>query len=200
MYKVKKVYFISNDNLYSDGLLGESLNPDPVNVVDLSGESFNSAIPRLFLPYTKSRYLYVVWKIWVKDIFSKNTSINFIVAMGMELSYLPLQKKEHRLKYDDLSNLVGLGWIEYTVPIEIESNKFDWIQPSINITACGYPYSKYMKMDYIRFIQFERDQIYFPKMGHLSPFFKLHPNIPDAFEDEYFSKKEAENLIELEDI
>jgi len=37
-------------------------------------------------------------------------------------------------------------------------------------------------------------------MGHLSPIYKLHPNVPEAFEDKYFSKKEMENWLELKDI
>lgn len=46
-------------------------------------------------------------------------------------------------------------------------------------------------------MQFERDPIYFPKMGHLLPIYKYHPNILSS---KYFPKKETENLITLEDI
>ncbi|CAB4377136.1 unnamed protein product [Rhizophagus irregularis] len=66
--------------------------------------------------------------------------------MGVEpsLYYSLHQRREHRLEYDDLSKLVGLGWIEFTVPIKIKSNKFDWVQPSI--TANG-PFID-MQIDY----------------------------------------------------
>ena len=37
-------------------------------------------------------------------------------------------------------------------------------------------------------------------MGHLLPFHKVHPNVPEAFKDKYFPKKEMENLLELKDI
>jgi hypothetical protein len=32
--------------------------------------------------------------------------------------------------------------------------------------------------------------------GHL----ELYPNVPEAFKDKYFSRKEMENLLELRDI
>jgi hypothetical protein len=37
-------------------------------------------------------------------------------------------------------------------------------------------------------------------MGHFLPIHKLLPNVPKAFKDKYFSKKEMENLLELKDI
>ncbi|GBC06864.1 hypothetical protein RclHR1_00710015 [Rhizophagus clarus] len=147
MYKVKKVYFLSN---ISNILLKSDIN-------SLSGKSFdakdiqlNLELPKLSLPYIKSKYLYIVWKICVKTGLSKDTTLNFIVEMGVEpgLFYSlsdQHQKKEHRLKYDELSKLIGLGWIEYTVPINIESNKFDWIQPSITT------YEHFIDMVYLLF-------------------------------------------------
>ncbi len=56
------------------------------------------------------------------------------------------------------------------------------------------------KIDYVRLTSFKRDPIYFPKMGHLLPIYKSHPNVPEAFEDKYFSKKEMENLLKPKDI
>ncbi|RGB34931.1 hypothetical protein C1646_742527 [Rhizophagus diaphanus] len=158
----------------------------------------NLELPKLPLSYVKSKYLYIVWKICIKNILSKNITMNFIVDIGVEPSlYYSLpdqhQKKECRLKYDDLSKLVGIGWIEYTIPINIEPNKFDWVQPSI--TANG-PFID-MQIDYVRFMQFERDPIYFPKMGHLLPIYKFHPNILNS---KYFLEKETEDLITMEDI
>ncbi|PKK66275.1 TPR-like protein [Rhizophagus irregularis] len=192
MYKVKKVYSISNiSNIH----LKNDIN-------SLSGKSFdakdvhlNLELPKLLLPYVKSQYLYIVCKICVKNILSKNATMDFIFDMGVEpsLYYSLHQRREHRLEYDDLSKLVGLGWIEFTVPIKIKSNKFDWVQPSI--TANG-PFID-MQIDYVRFMQFERDPIFFPKMGHLLPIYKFHPNILSS---KYFPKKETENLITLEDI
>ena len=56
------------------------------------------------------------------------------------------------------------------------------------------------KIDYVRLTLFKRDPIYFPKMGHLLPIYRLHSNVPEAFEDKYFSKKEMEKSLELKDI
>ena len=32
------------------------------------------------------------------------------------------------------------------------------------------------------------------------PIHKVYPNVPEAFKDKYFSKREIENLMELEEI
>ena len=57
------------------------------------------------------------------------------------------------------------------------------------------------KIDYARITgKDENEPICFPQTGHLLPTFKTHPNVPEAFEDKYFSKKEKENLLELKDI
>jgi len=32
------------------------------------------------------------------------------------------------------------------------------------------------------------------------PIYKFYPNVPEALKDKYFSKKEVENLMKLEDI
>jgi hypothetical protein len=37
-------------------------------------------------------------------------------------------------------------------------------------------------------------------MGHFLPIHKLLPNVPKAFKDKYFSRKDIENLLELQDI
>ncbi|CAB4410389.1 unnamed protein product [Rhizophagus irregularis] len=195
MYKVKKVYFISS---ISNILLKSDINSLSGRSFDAKDVHLNLKLPKLLLPYVKSQYLYIVWKICVKNILSKNANMNFIVNMGVESSlYYSLpdqhQKKEHRLNYDDLSKLVGLGWIEYTVPINIKSNKFDWVQPSV---IANGPFID-MQIDYVRFMQFERDPIYFPKMGHLLPIYKFHPNILSSIN---FPKKETENLITPDDV
>ena len=46
-------------------------------------------------------------------------------------------------------------------------------------------------------VEKERETIYFTKMDHYLP---ILPNVPVAFKDKYFSRKEIENLIELKDI
>ncbi|PKC08823.1 TPR-like protein [Rhizophagus irregularis] len=192
MYKVKKVYFISNiRNIF----LKNDINSLSGRSFDAKDVHLNLELPKLQLPYVKSQFLYIVWKICVKNILSKNATMDFIVDLGVEPSlYYSLpdqhQKRGHRLEYDDLSKLVGLGWIEFTVPIKIKSNKFDWVQLSITANVD-------MQIDYVRFMQFERDPIYFPKMGHLLPIYKFHPNILSS---KNFPKKETENLITLEDI
>ncbi|PKK67290.1 hypothetical protein RhiirC2_751981 [Rhizophagus irregularis] len=72
-----------------------------------------------------------------------------------------------------------------------------YIQPSIEI------YGLNMQVDYIRFMPDEsrrNKQIVFPKMGHLLPIHKICPNVPKAFKDKYFPRKEMENLLTLKDI
>ncbi len=56
------------------------------------------------------------------------------------------------------------------------------------------------KIDYIRSTPFKSYEIYFPRMGHSLPIYKSHQNIPEAFEDKYFTKKEMENLLKPKDI
>ncbi|PKK79120.1 hypothetical protein RhiirC2_728033, partial [Rhizophagus irregularis] len=71
------------------------------------------------------------------------------------------------------------------------------IQPSIEVKCLN------MQVDYIRFIYGESrkdKQIYFPKMGHLLPIYKICPNVPEAFKDKYFPRKQMENLLTLKDI
>ncbi|CAB4387531.1 unnamed protein product [Rhizophagus irregularis] len=105
--------------------------------------------------------------------------------------------REHVLKYDDILKLEGIGWIEYTLPFSIlTDNNMEWIQPSIDMKN----HSIIMQIDYVQFVTSERQTIYATKMGHFLPIHKLYPNIPEAFKDKYFSKKEMENLINLKDI
>ena len=37
-------------------------------------------------------------------------------------------------------------------------------------------------------------------MGYLLPNYEICSNVPEAFKDKYFSRKEMENLLELKDI
>ncbi|GET66171.1 hypothetical protein GLOIN_2v1869726 [Rhizophagus irregularis DAOM 181602=DAOM 197198] len=43
--------------------------------------------------------------------------------------------------------------------------------------------------------------IYVPNTGDLlSDYYELCPNVPEAFKDKYFSRKEMESLLKLKDI
>ncbi len=42
--------------------------------------------------------------------------------------------------------------------------------------------------------------MHLPMMSHLLPVYKSHPNIPEAFDDRYFSRKEMYNLFESKEI
>ncbi|RIA94216.1 hypothetical protein C1645_760664 [Glomus cerebriforme] len=192
MYKVKAIYFISNlDNITNIHDLKNNIQVDDSNsllrkVLILKNESMT--FPKLSNIWWENIKYYVAWRIYIKDLPSKDCSLNFVVRIGNgEDSY----KKEHILEYEELSKLFGLSWIEYMLPLKLESDSLNWIEPSIEMKN-----GLIMKLDYIRFMPFEKDTIYLPKIDCL-PIYKLHPNVPKAFENQYFQKKEVENLLEL---
>ncbi|CAI2174864.1 16799_t:CDS:2 [Funneliformis geosporum] len=133
---------------------------------------------------------YIIWKICINNISSKDCSLNFIIKTEKDIT-----PYENTLQYKDLLKLSELGWIEYVLPQYISTLECEWIQPSIEIKN-GFIN---MKIDYIRFSFIKTSQLHF-KMGKFISYYKLHSNIPEAFEDKYFQKKELENLLELEEI
>ncbi|CAG8568470.1 8946_t:CDS:2, partial [Funneliformis caledonium] len=173
-------------------------------VCSLSGKvlriSSYEKMPESFDPQKIPKFLFhfahgfVVWKICINKISSKDCTLIFTIDTG-KMNSSQNQQKKHILNYDKISELVGLGWIEYTPPIRISIQGFEWVQPLIKVKN-GYID---MKIDYIR-TTFENRSIYYPQAGHLLPNYKQHPNVPEVFEDKYFSKKEKENLLELNDI
>ncbi|PKY54847.1 hypothetical protein RhiirA4_473880 [Rhizophagus irregularis] len=97
------------------------------------------------------------------------------------------------LKYEDVSKLEGLGWIEYQLPKVVYE---DYVQPSIEING-----SINMQIDYVRRGYNKEEITYIPNINNLLPnFHKICPNVPEIFKDKYFSRKEMENLLELKDI
>ncbi|PKC65366.1 TPR-like protein [Rhizophagus irregularis] len=138
-------------------------------------------------------YMFKVWKINVKKIYSPDVFIKFIIERNI------YEKKEYILKYEDILELEGLGWIEYMSFFSIYLYGSKWIQFSIETKKDSID----MQIDYVRFTKStegnnHENRIYFPKMDHLLPFHMN--NVPEAFEDKYFIRKETENLLELNDI
>ncbi|PKY58693.1 hypothetical protein RhiirA4_480814, partial [Rhizophagus irregularis] len=143
----------------------------------------------LVLPILKNCHYfndYLVCKINVKKILSKDCFIKFIPDGNYQEDYM--------LKHKDVSKLEGLGWIEYQTCIHIHSD----FQLSIVINSIE------MQMEYIRF-GYNVDTITrFPNMslvGYLlSDYNKFISNVPETFKNKYFSRKEMENLFDLKDI
>ncbi|PKY44307.1 TPR-like protein [Rhizophagus irregularis] len=196
LYKVINLYFISNLTNLNNGL--NSIKESESN--SLSGQVFCFKddvfylnLPKLTNDFTKD-FHYVSWKINVKKILSQNAFVKFSITEGKKDSNKVYPTKEYLLRYNDLSKFEGLGWIEYTLPIKVHCNR--WIQLSIEVNKGSVD----MRIDYVRFKKSFGKQIYFPKMGHFLPIHKLLPNVPKAFKDNYFSRKEMENLLLLKDI
>ncbi|PKK71902.1 hypothetical protein RhiirC2_777850 [Rhizophagus irregularis] len=183
MFKEHNVYFISN--LYN-----------LVNNYQFH-ENNHLSLPRLYFDDITTRincyYNNIVWKINVKKINSPDVFIKFIIERNV------YEKKEYILKYEDILELEGLGWIEYMSFFSIYLYGSKWIQFSIETKKDSID----MQIDYVRFTKStegnnHENRIYFPKMDHLLPFHMN--NVPEAFEDKYFIRKETENLLELNDI
>ncbi|RIA87515.1 hypothetical protein C1645_740073 [Glomus cerebriforme] len=193
MYYGMRVYFISNlinlDDRYNRFLINDS-NSLSGQVLSFENEVLPIKLPKLFnnIVYNDS----ITWKINVKKILYKECFLKFIIVK--ENSYQVCQVEEHKLSYEDLSKLEGLGWIEYTLQFKIRKDCF-WIQPSIEIKNR----SIILQIDYVRFVSKAREKVTLPNIKH---FLTLHkyPNVPETFKDKYFSRKEMENLIELQDI
>ncbi|CAG8581277.1 5762_t:CDS:10, partial [Funneliformis caledonium] len=125
---------------------------------------------------------FIGFKKWIQivlsfedELLNKDCSVEFIVKeFGI-----------HSLKYNQLSALIGLGWIEYTLPLL----DYKGSQLSINLKR---------QIDYVRLKFDKSNEIDIP--NNPLQIYKSYPNIPVIFNDKYFSKKEMENLIELKDI
>ncbi|PKY33920.1 TPR-like protein [Rhizophagus irregularis] len=187
MYKEKEVYFISNlTNLNSE--LCQFQESDINSLSGLVLCSKNKKL-RLDLPiiYNNSVYL-LIYKINVKKILSKNCFIKFIYNDNKNDQY------ERMLKRKDVSKFEGLGWIEYQ-HLNFNMNGF---QLSIEINSIE------MQIDYVRFADISRRITHIPNMslmGYLLPdYYRFLPNVPETFKDKYFSRKEMENLLDLNDI
>ncbi|PKC67327.1 hypothetical protein RhiirA1_458586 [Rhizophagus irregularis] len=203
LYNEKKVYLISNllnsNKKFSKFLENDSDSGNQSSsekAITFKGEMPSIGFPKLFNNKKLSSH-FITWKINIKKILSEECFVKFTIIEGNDNDNSNTLSREHVLKYDDILKLEGLGWIEYTLPFSIlTDNNMEWIQPSIDMKN----HSIIMQIDYVQFVTSERQTIYATKMGHFLPIHKLYPNIPEAFKDKYFSKKEMENLINLKDI
>ncbi|RIA88923.1 hypothetical protein C1645_806542 [Glomus cerebriforme] len=195
-YEAMGVYLISNlinlDDRFNHFLISDS-NSLSGNVLSFGNEVLPTInLPKFYIDsFPNNTDINIIWKINVKKILSKHCFVKFIVTKGHSIKV-----KRHVLNYDDVSKLEGLGWIEYTLPFRLSKYDFsDWIQPSIEIKNR----SIILQIDYVRFFitTRKRKTITFPNIEHFLP---LHPNVPEAFKEKYFSRKEMENLIKLDDI
>ncbi|CAB4426668.1 unnamed protein product [Rhizophagus irregularis] len=132
MYEKKEVYFISNlTNLNSK--LYQFQESDISSLLGLVLYSKNEKL-RLDLPrHYKSYNYYLICKINVKKILSKDCFIKFIYENN------EYNQSEHMLKHEVVSKLEGLGWIEY------QDLKYSYgTQLSIEINSIE------MQIDYVR--------------------------------------------------
>ncbi|PKC15822.1 hypothetical protein RhiirA5_407728 [Rhizophagus irregularis] len=196
MYEKSHVYFISNlVNLNSElhQLQENEINSLSGKIISSKNEELYLNLPMLYFEWRDG----IIWKINVKEILNKDCFIKFIIKSTDSEQYKDSELKhyEHVLKYEDVLKLEGLGWIEYELP-KIRNNHY--IQPSIEING-----SINMQIDYFRHGSNREKITYIPNVciGDLLPnFYKTCPNIPETFEDKYFSRKEMESLLELKDI
>ncbi|PKK59714.1 hypothetical protein RhiirC2_857224 [Rhizophagus irregularis] len=97
------------------------------------------------------------------------------------------------LKHKDVTKLEGLGWIEYQNLIYSPYKS----QLSIEINSIE------MQIDYVRRGDGSTRKITpIPNMmGYLLPdYYQFLSDVPEIFKDKYFSRKEMENLLDLNDI
>ncbi|GES84508.1 hypothetical protein GLOIN_2v1877815 [Rhizophagus clarus] len=195
MFKKYNVYFISN--LYN---LNENYQFQKGN-----SNSSSEKVLSLDYPFCLFRIHFgdmsygqnpinVVWKINVKKINSRDAFIKFKIESNYE------KEQECILKYEDILKLEGLGWIEYTTFNSIYVHVLSYTKFLIEIKDNSID----MQVDYVRFTEATKEnnhqiRIHFPEMYHLLPF-QTNNNTPEVFEDKYFSRRESENLLELNDI
>ncbi|EXX61932.1 hypothetical protein RirG_166510 [Rhizophagus irregularis DAOM 197198w] len=102
---------------------------------------------------------------------------------------------DYILKYKEIVNLEGIGWISYVPFHSINLKIYLPIQLSIETNKDSID----MQIEYVRITKdYHKERTYFPKMDHLLPFYAN--NVPETFKDKYFLRKETENLLELKDI
>ncbi|PKY19548.1 hypothetical protein RhiirB3_469216 [Rhizophagus irregularis] len=191
MYKVKAIYFVSNlDNLSTINYnIQDDDNPNSLPKKVLIMKNKLVTFPRLSNIWWDDVKYYVSWRLYIRELPSKDCSLNFMIKIGNgDNSYRQI---DHTLEYEKLSKFIGLGWTEYTVPSKVESDMLDWIELSVEANN-----DLIIKIDYVQFTTIEKDHIYLPKIDCL-PIYKLHPSVPKAFEDKYFQKQVLENLLEL---
>ncbi|GBC07944.1 hypothetical protein RclHR1_00780024 [Rhizophagus clarus] len=140
IYEMMKVYFISNCiNLNNEFHQFQIIATNSLSgrILSFKDRTFSFNLPKLpKLPQFFTHWRCVIWKINVKKIIvSKECFIKFITKQ--ERSFESVQD-EHILKYDDVSKLEGLGWIEYS--FNISKTKSKWVLPSIEVNGLNMVY------------------------------------------------------------
>ncbi|PKY35328.1 hypothetical protein RhiirB3_455984, partial [Rhizophagus irregularis] len=190
MYINHGVYFVSNlTNLYPELYRIREGDKSSLSGPVLSSKDENLY---LFLPKLKVRNNnQLICKMNVKKILSKDCFIKF-TPNGF------FYRDVHMLRHKNVSNLEGLGWIEYRTPIRSPLHYDDKL--SIEIVTNSVE----MQIEYVRFGEFNynRDKITYihniSLMGYLLPHYrKFFSNVPETFKDKYLSRKEMENLLDL---
>ncbi|CAB5198084.1 unnamed protein product [Rhizophagus irregularis] len=190
MYREQGIYFISNlKKFYSHQFKENNLNRHILSLKNDYLRLPEFSIADIF-PTEKKCYD-IIWKINIEKVISSDCFIRFIVEKFPESRGI-----SHKLTYEDLLKLEGLGWILYVPLRSIYLNKHDKIQLSIETITDSID----MKIEYVRIIPNydHKKTIYFPKMDHLIPSYTN--NIPETFKDKYFLRKKTKNLLELKDI
>ncbi|GBC10879.1 hypothetical protein RclHR1_09990004 [Rhizophagus clarus] len=189
MYKVHKIYFITNlinlDSKYHR-FKENSSNSLTGYVLSFKNETFNLSLPTVSVSFENAERYWIIWKINIKDCLSKSCFLKFLIK-GFNIVNNEY-KFEFFLKFEELIKFKGLGWIEYKFPYNTYYNYL--VEPSIEING---PID--MQIDYVRFIPFNQT-----KINHILANHEIYLNVPEAFKDKYFSRKEMENLLELKDI
>ncbi|CAB5103641.1 hypothetical protein RhiirA5_416439 [Rhizophagus irregularis] len=193
MYKVHNIYFVSNylnlDDKYNQFKENE-INSFTGYVLSFKNEAFNLSLCKFSLFLINKMSYWIIWKINIKELLSKICFIKFKIKES-NLVGDKILEWEHVLEYEDLSKLEGLGWIEYKLPYNTYYKR--WVQPSIEVNDGHID----MQIDYVRFIQYNEEQT---KISHILSNHEIYLNVPEVFKENYFSRKEMENLLELKDI
>ncbi|GBC44916.2 hypothetical protein GLOIN_2v1876500 [Rhizophagus irregularis DAOM 181602=DAOM 197198] len=143
MYEEHDVYFVSIlTNLNSELCQFQESDISSLSGLVLSSKNGNL---RLVLPMLKNYKNYLICKMNVKKILSKDCFIKFIINDNYQ---------DCMLKHKDVSKLEGLGWIEYQIS---EYRPLD-VQLSIEINSIE------MQIEYIRFGSNPRKVAYIPDM------------------------------------
>ncbi|CAI2165535.1 2158_t:CDS:2 [Funneliformis geosporum] len=187
LFEEKRICFLSNYKhsiISEDGLSGYILNGKDIKTFTL---------PKIITAIWENSQYYVIWRLCINEVF-EFCYVNFGMVTG-DKAYI-WSDNEHTLKYEDLKKLVGLGWIEYTLPFVIENDtSIDYFEPSIEINNS----SNDILVDYFRFTKFKRETIRLSHMVDSLPKYDSELSIPKVFNDKYFTS-EVENLIELKDL
>ncbi|GBB99302.1 hypothetical protein RclHR1_03480006 [Rhizophagus clarus] len=199
MFKKYQVYFISNKyyQFHKDYQFQEDDSNSSSGLV-LSFKDNHSCSLRIncydLNSYISGKYYNIVLKINVKKINSPDVFIKF----KLEREFYEM---ECILKYEDILELEGLGWIEYMTCSPIYMYASSYANFSIEIKKNSID----MQVDYVRITRSTTKEnnhekwSHLPKMDYIFPF-QINKNVPEAFEDKYFSRRETENLLELNDI